>query len=144
MAEKPRSIIEAVGAYFMACPLLRDGAFRIDALGDDPTEYVITVGSFDPVIESYIDGSSDRRYQFTFGSREAYDMDRVQNINNSTFYEDLADWVDKQNRSEILPELPEGCWAETIRAIGSGFLFDENGESARYQIQMELTYHKDA
>lgn len=144
MAEKPASIIEGVSNYFMICPLLRDGAFRIDALGDEPTEYAITVGSFDPIIETYIDGSSDRRYQFSFDSREEYDMDRVKNISNSTFYESLSDWIEEQNIASNLPALPEGCTPESIRPLGAGFLFSENGESARYQIQIELTYNKSA
>lgn len=144
MSGKPESIIAGITAFFIACPLLRDGAFRIDALGDEPTEYVISVGSFDPIVETYIDGSSDRRYQFTFGSRESYDMDRIQNIANSTFYEQLADWIEAQDKARRLPDLPAGCWPETLRAMGSGFLFDENGETARYQIQAELVYHKDA
>lgn len=144
MAEKPTSIIEGVSAFFISCPLLRDGVFRIDALGDDPTEYAITIGSFDPIIESYIDGSSDRRYQFAFESREAYDMDRVNNIANSSFYEQFADWIESRNAAGEMPSLPAGCHPETIRPLGSGFLFDENGEAARYQIQVEMTYHKDA
>lgn len=137
------SIIDGVAQYFMACPLLRDGAFRIDALGDEATEYVIAVGSFDPIIETYIDGSSDRRYQFTFGSREAYDMDRIQNIQNSTFYEKLSDWIEAQDMAGRLPQMPVGCYPESIRPLGAGFLFDENGYTARYQIQCEMTYHKD-
>ena len=144
MAEKPRSIIEGISNYIMACPLLRDGAFRIDALGYDPIEYTIGVGSFDPIIERYIDGSSDRRFQATFGSREEYDMDRVQNIANSTFYEEFSEWIDAQDAAGNFPDLPEGCTPESIRALSSGFLFDENGTSARYQIEIEITYHKQA
>lgn len=143
-AGRPASIIEGLIAYFVRCPLLKDGAFRLDAMGDQPTEYSVTVGAFDPVIEEYIDGSSDRRYQISFGSRETYDLDRVQNIANSTFYEEIADWIDKQNRTGSFPDLPEGCTPETIKALSSGFLFNEDGKSARYQIQVELTYHKAA
>lgn len=142
--ERPQSLIEAVMNYFMACPLLRDGAFRLDALGEQPTEYVVEVGVFDPVIESYIDGSSDRRYQVNFGSREAYELDRIQNMANTAFYEMFSAWVEEQNRSKNLPELPDGCTPETIAALSSGYLFSEDGQTARYQIQIELTYHKEA
>lgn len=142
--ERPSSIIEGVVAYLEVCPLLKDGAFRLDALGDQPTEYVIEVGVFDPVIETYIDGSSDRRYQVNFGSREAYDLDRLQNMANSSFYEGFASWLEGQNRAGILPGLPVGCTPETIEAQSSGYLFNEDGKSARYQIQIELTYHKEA
>lgn len=145
---KPRppskSIIEGVAEWLSACPLLKDGAFRVDALGDQPTEYAIEVGAFDPIIETYIDGSSDRRYQVNFGSREAYDLDRVQNIANSAFYEEFSEWIADMGSEGDFPTLPEGCTPETIKALSSGFLFSEDGKSARYQIQIELTYHKDA
>lgn len=139
-----KSIIEGVAAFFTACPLLADGAFRVDALGDKPQEYVIETGIFTPVIETYIDGSSDRRYQFNFGSREFYGMDRLQNIANSTFYEDFADWVEAQDAAGNFPELPEGMHAEQLHVLSSGYLFDEAMQNARYQIQLELIYHKEA
>ena len=139
-----KSIIEGVAAFFLECPLLSEGAFRVDALGDQPTEYAIETGIFDPIIETYIDGSSDRRYQFNFGSREYYSMDRVQNIANSTFYEDLAAWVEAQNAAGHFPELPEGMHPEEIKVLSPGYLFDEAMQNARYQIQLELNYHKEA
>lgn len=143
-ASVTRSIINSMVDYMMKCPFLKDGAFRMDAIGDEATEYSINIGTFAPVIETYIDGSSDRRYVLEFNSREEYDLDRQQNIANSTFYEDLADWIDEQNAAGNLPVMPKGCHPETIQALSSGFLFNEEGETARYQIQIELTYHKDA
>ena len=101
-----KSIIEGIADFFKDCPLLSAGVFRVDALGDEPQEYTIETGIFNPIIETYIDGSSDRRYQFNFGSREYYSMDRLQNIANSTFYEDFANWVEAQEAAGNFPELP--------------------------------------
>ena len=64
-----KSVLEGVTEYFLRCPLLKDGVFRVDALGPDPVEYTIETGIFDPVIQRYVDGSSERQYQFQFGSR---------------------------------------------------------------------------
>ena len=139
-----RSIIEGIAAFFVDCPLLKDGAFRVDALSDSPIEYAIEVGIFDPIVEQYIDGSSDRRYEFNFGSRESYSMDRIQNIANITFYEDFAEWVEAQNKVGNFPELPSGMHPEQLTALSSGYMFDENMRDARYQIQLELIYHKEA
>lgn len=138
------SIIEGVADFLMACPLLKDGVFRVDALGDLPVEYVVETGIFTPVIETYIDGSSDRRYQFNFGSREYYDMDRFQTIANSAFYEDFANWVEAQDAAGHFPEMPEGMHPEKLRILSPGYLFDEAMRNARYQIQLELIYHKEA
>ena len=35
------SIIEGVAQFFEACPILANGVFRVDALGDKPQEYTI-------------------------------------------------------------------------------------------------------
>ncbi len=139
-----KSIIEAVATFFQDCPLLGDGVFRVDALGDEPLEYVIETGIFTPVIETYIDGSSDRRYQFTFGSREFYNMDRFQTIANSSFYEKFADWVEAQDAAGIYPDMPQGMHPEKLRLLSPGYMFDESMRNARYQIQLELIYHKEA
>ena len=85
------SIIQGLVDYFMGCPLLKDGVFRMDALGEEAVEYTIETGMFDPIIKKYIDGSSVRQYQFSFASREFYSMDRIQNMRNICFYEKLAE-----------------------------------------------------
>lgn len=139
-----KSIIDGVAEFFKDCPLLKPGALRVDALGSKPLEYVIEVGIFNPIIETYIDGSSDRRYQFNFGSREYYSMDRVQDIANSTFYEDFAQWVEDQAAAGHFPELPAGMHPEKLSVLSPGYMFDEALKNARYQIQLELIYHKEA
>ena len=126
------SIIEAVVEFFQDCPLLGDGAFRVDALGDEPLEYVIETGIFTPVIETYI------------GSREYYSMYRFQTIANSTFYEKFADWVEAQDAAGHYPDMPEGMHPEKLRLLSPGYMFDESLRNARYQIQLELIYHKEA
>ena len=97
------SIIEGITNFFMQCPLLKDGAFRVDALGDKGVEYTIETGIFTPVVRTYVNGDTERIYQFNFGSREFYSLDRLQNIENSAFYEEFAAWVEEQDRAENYP-----------------------------------------
>lgn len=139
-----KSIIQGVSDYFLNCPLLKDGVFRVDALGTEPVEYTIETGIFDPIIERYVDGSSERQFQFQFGSREFYSMDRLQNIDNSTFYEELAEWVEEQSLVCNLPELPEGMSAEAIEVLSPGHIYDGAMKNARYQISLRLLYFKEA
>lgn len=139
-----KSVLEGVAEYFLRCPLLKDGVFRVDALGPDPVEYTIETGIFDPVIQRYVDGSSERQYQFQFGSREFYSMDRVQNIENSTFYEEFANWVEMKNNEGELPELPKGMHAEELEVLSPGYIFDGAMKNARYQISLRLVYFKEA
>lgn len=137
------SIIEAITDFIGTCPLLKDGVLRVDAMGDEAIEYTIETGIFEPVLKRYINGDEYRQYQFNFGSREYYSMDRINNIRNSSFYEKFAEWIEKQNRNGNVPELPEHCCAEKIEVLSNGYMFDGSLRNARYQIQLRLLYQKE-
>lgn len=141
---KADSIIDALEKYFIGCELLKDGALRVDYLGEKPVEYTIEVLPCDPVVKRYLGGSTVRQYLFSFGSREFYSQERLQNIQNSAFYELLADWVETRSMSGILPELPDGMEAQQLEVVSSGYLFDGSMTNARYQIQLRLLYFKEA
>lgn len=141
---KADSIIDALEKYFIGCELLKDGALRVDYLGEKPVEYTIEVLPCDPVVKRYLGGSTVRQYLFAFGSREFYSQERLQNIQNSAFYERLADWVETRSVSGILPELPDGMEAQQLEVVSSGYLFDGSMTNARYQIQLRLLYFKEA
>lgn len=141
---KADSIIDALEKYFIGCELLKDGALRVDYLGEKPVEYTIEVLPCDPVVKRYLGGSTVRQYLFAFGSREFYSQERLQNIQNSAFYELLADWVETRSMSGILPELPDGMEAQQLEVVSSGYLFDGSMINARYQIQLRLLYFKEA
>ena len=141
---KADSIIDALEKYFIGCDLLKDGALRVDYLGEKPVEYTIEVLPGDPVVKRYLGGSTVRQYLFAFGSREFYSQERLQNIQNSAFYELLADWVETRSMSGILPELPDGMEAQQLEVVSSGYLFDGSMTNARYQIQLRLLYFKEA
>ena len=141
---KADSIIDALEKYFIGCELLKDGALRVDYLGEKPVEYTIEVLPCDPVVKRYLGGSTVRQYLFAFGSREFYSQERLQNIQNSSFYELLADWVETRSMSGILPELPDGMEAQQLEVVSSGYLFDGSMTNARYQIQLRLLYFKEA
>lgn len=141
-SSKKGSIIQSLEKYFLRCDMLKDGCLRVDYLGEKPVEYAIEVLPCDPVIKTYANGDSVRQYLFAFGSKEFYSQERQQNIENSAFYERFSEWVETQNESGNLPELPEGMEAEELQVISSGYLHGESGKQARYQIQLRLKYFK--
>lgn len=138
------SIMEGLTNYFLQCPLLKDGVFRVNALGNEPVEYALETGITSPVVKKYVDGSSIRQYQFNFNSREAYSMDRILAVQNEGFYEEFCNWVEEQNKQENLPEMPEGCEAQELEVLAPGFMLDTDMTSARYQVQLQLKYFKEA
>lgn len=138
------SIIEGLTDYFLQCPLLKDGVFRVNALGSEPVEYALESSITSPVLRTYVDGSSVRQYQFNFNSREAYSMDRIMAIQNESFYEDFSNWVEEQNALGNLPEMPEGCEAQALAVLAPGYMLDATMENAFYQVQLQLRYFKEA
>ncbi len=138
------SIIEGLTDYFLQCPLLKDGVFRVNALGSEPVEYALESAITSPVVQTYVDGSSIRQYQFNFNSREAYSMDRIMAVQAESFYEEFCNWVEEQNVIGNLPAMPEGCEAQTLTVLAPGFMLDATMENAFYQVQMNLQYFKEA
>ena len=84
------------------------------------------------------------RARVSWASREYYSQERLQNIENSVFYENFSDWVEEQSQAGNLPELPEGMEAQELKVLSSGYLFDGSMSNARYQIQLQLKYYKEA
>lgn len=138
------SIMEGLSDYFQTCPLLKDGVFRVNALGSDPVEYALEAGITAPIVKRYVNGSSNRQYQFNFNSREAYSMDRILAIQNECFYENFCGWVEEQDKNGNLPEMPKGCEAQSLIVLAPGFMMDATMENAYYQVQLQLIYFKEA
>lgn len=135
------SIIEAVRNYIASCPLLKDGRILgVDRVGADAIEYSIDVLPSEPVLKKYVDGSKIKQFQFAFSSREAYGRDVVQSVQNSAFYEDFADWVGRNDDAGIYPDLGDLRPVRSIELTSGGYAIDVTETTARYQIEMRLTY----
>ena len=64
-------------------------------------------------------------------------------MQNSGFYERLAEWIETQNKINNLPAFQD-VEVQSIEVLSPGCLFDAEGTVARYQIQMEIQYLKEA
>ena len=133
-----QSKIDALVDYFKLCPLLKEGVMGVDYLEDKATAYSINPYlNSSPVIRKYTDGGALKQYPFYFQSTEIYSSDAVDMIENSGFYEDFEQWIKEQNKAGNLPDV-EGI--QSIEAMSNGFLYDESGSVAIYQIQCRITY----
>lgn len=140
------TIVESVKNYILTCPLLGDlGRLNIDFLPENPDTYSIEEVPAQAILQKYIDGSTERQFVFVFASRFQYSEEVRNNIENSGFYEQFAEWLEQQTEAEILPELTGGRTATKIEAMSSGYLYDISGDltNARYQIQCRLIYDKE-
>lgn len=138
------TIIESIRSFISKCPYLSEfsNGINVDYLDNEFTSYSIEEVPSNPVIKTYINGSSVRQYLFIFTSRESYGQDVMQNLENSGFYEHFADWLDEQSMLGNLPILSDNKEARKIEAITSGYAFATDIDKARYQIQCRLVYYK--
>ncbi|MFA6867425.1 MAG: chloramphenicol resistance protein [Clostridia bacterium] len=142
-------IIESIRNYIRTCPCLQEfeGAagiikVNVDYLEEKSTVYSIEEVPTDPVIKKYVNGDSIRQFQFIFASREPYGADVFQNISNSGFYEDFANWIEEQNNDDNLPLLDEGYESQEIKVLSPGYAFQVDVDKARYQVELRLKYFK--
>ena len=112
----------------------------VDFIGDEAITYTIEPIPVEPVIRPYTDGSSLRQYVFQFGSREYYDNGVAQNIENLDFYEKFKDEIETNNKNGILPEV-DGI--QSIECLTDGTIQDVQNGTAKYIIQMRITYIKE-
>lgn len=136
-------LIESIRNFILTYPNLNDGRLNVDYLGFEPTEYSIDGTPVEPIIRKYVDGGTLRQFNFVFSSVEVYGQDTLNNIANSGFYEDFADWLETSSKAGELPEMEVGKTPLRIEALNTGYLFDTTTNTGRYQIQCRLIYKMD-
>lgn len=137
--EEKKSIIKAIREYIEKCPYLHDGKIGVDYL-ENEMAYSIEPSPVSPRDTDFIDDSGIKQFAFIFASRESYGQEIIQNILNTEFYEDFSNWIEENNFNVILPEV-DGI--ETIECLSTGYAYQTGIDTARYQIQLRITYYKE-
>lgn len=138
------SMIEAIRTYLATYSGLKAGALLVDALGSQPTEYAVIPVPGTRIVQTYVDGSTTREFPFVIQSTE-FTADDQERIENSGFYEGLADWFESQTQADSLPTLASGKTATMIEATNWGFIYSQGDSgTAIYQITCKLTYDQHA
>ena len=136
-------MIEKIREYFLTKVTLAKEFDNIlaDFLGDKATSYTIEPIPIEPILRQYADGGSLRQYAFQFGSREYYDDSVAQNIANLEFYEKFQEEIEKNNSNGVRPKI---TGIQSIECTSHGTLDGTESGTAKYVIQMKITYIKEA
>lgn len=139
-------IIDSIRDYIKQCPFLEEfnNAIRVNVnyLDSEIDTYSIEEVPTQPIIKRYVNGDTLRQYDFIFTSKEPYGSDVFQNIENSGFYEKLADWIETNSDNDIFPILKKGMEATDVSVTTTGYAFSVTEDTAQYQIQLKLKYMK--
>lgn len=139
-------IIDSIRNYMrnLNCLDTFNNAIRVNVnyLEPNADTYSIEEVPVEPIVKKYINGDSIRQYAFIFTSREPYGADVLTNIDNSGFYEKLADEIENNNNNEIFPLLDNGLEPLEIKVTSTGYAFAVAEDTAQFQIQLRLKYFK--
>ena len=133
-------MIEKIREYFIKNKIIDENCrINVDFLGEEPTEFALEPIPVNPIVESYINGSSLRQFQFQLLSCNAYGADVMQNMANSSFYENLYETIENNSKKKNLPDI---VGIQKIECLNSGGILDATTNTARYSIQMRILYFK--
>ena len=140
------SILETMRQWLSTCPYL--DAFsggHIDWTDNSALDYgIMPTGSVTIRTEEDVLGNRIvyKQYNLALYGR-GWTVDDVVRLENSTFLEDLADWVEEQQMSGLTPKFGDDPDSEEITAQnGMLYQLDPNGQTGLYQIQIAVTYEK--
>ena len=130
--------------WLITCPLLAASyTFGADYLGSNSTEYaVISVPSTLQYRENIIGKRVLRETQqqnFIFAAKVPYGKDTAQNLDNLGFFQDVANWIARQNAIGNFPEWNDGT-ITAIECTNTGAPVQTGANEARYQFQIKVTY----
>lgn len=137
------SVLQAFADWLRGCPLLADQRLNANYLGAEPVEYAIIEAPTTPVLQSYLDGSSIRQRAVAITAVKDYSSDLLQQLAETGFWEAFAQWVETQNEAETLPDLGDGKTSLAVEVSATHYLLQTTAQTARYQIQLLLTYEQE-
>lgn len=139
-------IIDSLRNYMrnLKCLETFNHAIRVNVnyLEENTDTYSIEEVPIEPILKKYVNGDSIRQYAFIFTSREPYGVDVLQNIDNSGFYEKLANEIEGNNDNDMFPVLDDGLEALEVEVTSTGYPFVVTDDTAQYQINLRLKYLK--
>lgn len=136
-------MIDAIRDWLRTCPLIgKNDRFSVDWLDAEPLAFSIEEIPNTAVVRRYADGTTMREKAWVLAAVQDYSPDTLQQIANSGLWESFADWVEAQNKARIFPALPEGCTPAKVEITTTHYLYRAGASTARYQVQMKLTYYK--
>lgn len=141
IGEVTEVIIDKVREYIAKCPFLREYAeLNIEYLIDKVNTYSINENAgYNPIIEDYLI-DKDMQFLFTFDSKLYWNEDIQNNIDNSKFFANFKNWLERNNKNKIFPDI-SGIYE--IGATTNGYIFATNTNEAIYRIQCYLKYYKE-
>lgn len=137
-------IIESIRNYIgnLDCMKTFENAINTNFLDGEVNSFSIEEIPCNPIVKKYTDGSTLRQFQFAFCSREPYGQEIIQQIENSSFYEDFSNEIESKNNQGILPIGIDNIEPIGIEITSSAYVVATEEDTAMYQINLNFKYLK--
>lgn len=142
MAEQ--TIHEAVWAWLMTCPHIRDLYFNYAAEVNGATVLTPLTAYRDAPVKEFTSQTSERQYEFALVRFAALSdaPNSCENMNVLLDAERLAAWVEAQDAAGNYPALPTGCTVTGVSVVspGQSYFAARSEDDAKYQFQFAVRY----
>lgn len=135
------NMIDSMWEWLEGCPLVpQKGRFAISALPGTGIDFLSIDGQQDTVIKQYVNGDMLLEATCRFESADTFDKETLANIANCGFFRDLSAWIDERNDQQILPEMKQGCIADSVALVLPEKTEKAEDETACYVMELKLQY----
>ena len=138
-------MIDKIRNYISKCPYLNDfNNININYLIDKVKSYSINeAAGYNPHINTYINGDKEMQFKFSFDAKFHWNKEIANNLDNSLFFENFRNWLERNDEEGIYPIVPNGIVPLSISAITDGYIFATNSDEAIYRIDCVFNYIKE-
>lgn len=138
------NLVKSLTDYFKTYPGLETKTIFIDFLKEKGSSFAILPSPAQPVTVRNIDGSYEKQFAFSLVGRFNYSQEIAMNIQNSSFFFDLEEWIINNNENEVYPTI-EGYNVIGIETTSNGYLLgiSPDGKTGQYEIKFNLKYEKE-
>ncbi|QIK56669.1 hypothetical protein G7059_01810 [Erysipelothrix sp. HDW6A] len=139
-------ILTKIKEYFYEYEKLdQNGIIYSDYLPNESVNYAIHKLPMQEgdILRSYTGGDKLKQFAFAFDIITPYSTaNTVRNDKNIQFLIELQDWIENNNRINVLPEIEN---PQRIEILQSGFLFnvDTDSMNAVYRMTARLVYYQE-
>lgn len=138
------NIVKALTDYFKTYPGLETKTIFVDFLKEQGSSFTIMPSPTQPVTKYNIDGTYEKQFAFSLIGRFYYSEEIAMNIQNSSFFQEMEEWILDNNQNEVYPDLEDEYQVLGIEVVSNGYLLgiSPDGKTGQYEIRFNLNYEK--
>jgi hypothetical protein len=118
----------------------RNYQINANMLSDKIDDYSLDKIPTNQVVKPWILGTGTYKDVYSFRGRKTFSKDAKINLDNINFFEQFENLIENNNKNKILPEI---AGIEKIECLNPGTMkINNDGKSAEFDIQIQITYRK--